>query len=180
MNDETRADFITRGRVVTAVRRQLDGEGFVEVETPVLQPRYGGAFARPFVTHHNELDRDLFLRIATELYLKRLIVGGLERVYELGKDFRNEGVSFKHNPEFTMLEWYEAYADYNDTMNRVERLVARVAQEVLDTTTVQFRGEEIDLSAPWRRLSLVAALRARGARPAAEADPRRRLVPQTF
>ena len=107
-------------RVVTAIRAFLDGEGFVEVETPVLQPRYGGAFARPFVTHHNELDRDFYLRIATELYLKRLIVGGLERVYELGKDFRNEGVSFKHNPEFTMLEWYEAYADYRDTMDRIE------------------------------------------------------------
>ena len=117
MNEETREVFITRARVITAVRRALDEEGFVEVETPVLQPRYGGAFARPFVTHHNELDADLFLRIATELYLKRLIVGGLERVYEIGKDFRNEGVSFKHNPEFTMLEWYEAYADYGDTMD---------------------------------------------------------------
>ena len=110
------------------MRAYLDGEGFVEVETPVLQPRYGGAFARPFVTHHNELERDLYLRIATELYLKRLIVGGLERVYELGKDFRNEGVSFKHNPEFTMLEWYEAYADYHDTMARIETLVETVAR----------------------------------------------------
>ncbi|MGI8422198.1 MAG: amino acid--tRNA ligase-related protein, partial [Gaiellaceae bacterium] len=110
MNEETRADFVTRTRVVSAVRRYLDGEGFLEVETPVLQPRYGGAAARPFVTHHNQLEQDLYLRIATELYLKRLIVGGLERVYEIGKDFRNEGVSFKHNPECTMLEWYEAYA----------------------------------------------------------------------
>ena len=135
MNEETREVFITRARVITAVRRALDEEGFVEVETPVLQPRYGGAFARPFVTHHNELDADLFLRIATELYLKRLIVGGLERVYEIGKDFRNEGVSFKHNPEFTMLEWYEAYADYGDTMDRIERLVERVAREVLGTTS---------------------------------------------
>src|SRR3954469_24228483 len=116
MNEETRADFMLRARMVTAIRRALDDEGFVEVETPVLQPRYGGAFARPFSTHHNELDQTLYLRIATELYLKRLIVGGLERVYEIGKDFRNEGVSFKHNPEFTMLEWYEAYADYRDTM----------------------------------------------------------------
>ncbi|HEX3291918.1 MAG TPA: amino acid--tRNA ligase-related protein, partial [Gaiella sp.] len=107
MNEETRAVFVTRAKVVTAIRRALDEWGFVEVETPVLQPRYGGAFARPFVTHHNELDADLYLRIATELPLKRLIVGGLERVYEIGKDFRNEGVSFKHNPEFTMLEWYE-------------------------------------------------------------------------
>ena len=136
MNEETRADFLLRARIVTAVRRALDDEGFVEVETPVLQPRYGGAFARPFETHHNELDQTLYLRIATELYLKRLIVGGLERVYEIGKDFRNEGVSFKHNPEFTMLEWYEAYADYRDTMDRMERLVARVAQETLGTTKV--------------------------------------------
>src|SRR5581483_6555301 len=116
MNAETRADFLLRTRMVTAIRRALDEDGFVEVETPILQPSYGGAFARPFVTHHNELDQTLYLRIASELYLKRLIVGGLERVYEIGKDFRNEGVSFKHNPEFTMLEWYEAYADYEDTM----------------------------------------------------------------
>ena len=141
--------------------RYLDGEGFVEVETPVLQPRYGGAFARPFVTHHNELERDLYLRIATELYLKRLIVGGLERVYELGKDFRNEGVSFKHNPEFTMLEWYEAYADYRDTMARIETLVETVAREVLGTTTVQFRGHELELKAPWARVRFTDALEAK-------------------
>ena len=116
MNEEVRADFILRARIVSAVRRFLDGDGFIEVETPILQPRYGGAFAEPFVTHHNVLDQDLYLRIATELYLKRLIVGGLEKVYEIGKDFRNEGVTYKHNPEFTMLEWYEAYADYQDTM----------------------------------------------------------------
>ena len=136
MNEETARGLRPRARVVTAIRRVLDEWGFVEVETPVLQPRYGGAFARPFVTHHNELDADLYLRIATELYLKRLIVGGLERVYEIGKDFRNEGVSFKHNPEFTMLEWYEAYADYRDTMARIEQLVERVAREVLGTTAV--------------------------------------------
>jgi lysyl-tRNA synthetase, class II len=158
VNEETRGDFVLRSRVVTAIRAYLDGEGFVEVETPVLQPRYGGAFARPFVTHHNELDRDFYLRIATELYLKRLIVGGLERVYELGKDFRNEGVSFKHNPEFTMLEWYEAYADYRDTMDRIETLVARVAQEVLGRTTVSFRGHELDLRAPWARIRFTDAL----------------------
>ena len=111
-----------------AIRRWLDERGFLEVETPILQPLYGGALARPFVTHHNELDRDLFLRIADELYLKRLIVGGLERVYEIGKDFRNEGVSHKHNPEFTMLEWYEAYADYNDIANRLEELISYVAE----------------------------------------------------
>src|SRR4026209_2316368 len=139
MNDDSRELFLLRARVVTAIRRFLDEEGFVEVETPVLQPRYGGAFAHPFVTHSNELDADLYLRIATELYLKRLIVGGLERVYEIGKDFRNEGVSFKHNPEFTMLEWYEAYADYGDTMARIERLVERVAREVRGTTVVSFR-----------------------------------------
>jgi lysyl-tRNA synthetase class 2 len=158
MNEETREVFLTRARIVSAIRRTLDEWGFVEVETPVLQPRYGGAFARPFVTHHNELDADLYLRIATELYLKRLIVGGLERVYEIGKDFRNEGVSFKHNPEFTMLEWYEAYADYNDTMERIEQLVSRTAQEVLGTTTVTFRGHELDLAGPWRRVTFVASL----------------------
>jgi len=162
MNEETRRVFLLRAKLVTAIRRALDEDGFVEVETPVLQPRYGGAFARPFETHHNELDQNLYLRIATELYLKRLIVGGLEKVYEIGKDFRNEGVSFKHNPEFTMLEWYEAYADYDDTMNRVENLVARVAEEVLGTTTVEFRGEQIDLSAPWRRISFVDALHEQG------------------
>jgi lysyl-tRNA synthetase class 2 len=158
MNEETRDTFVTRAKVVTAIRRALDEWGFVEVETPMLQPRYGGAFARPFVTHHNELDADFYLRIATELYLKRLIVGGLERVYELGKDFRNEGVSFKHNPEFTMLEWYEAYADYRDIMRRIERLVERVAMEVLGSTLVTFRGHEIELGGPWKRVRFVDAL----------------------
>ena len=160
MNEETRDVFVTRARIVTAIRRILDEWGFVEVETPVLQPRYGGAFARPFVTHHNELDADLYLRIATELYLKRLIVGGLERVYEIGKDFRNEGVSFKHNPEFTMLEWYEAYADYTDTMARIEQLIERVAREVSGSSTVTFRGNEIDLAGPWRRVTFVESLEA--------------------
>ena len=162
MNEETRADFVLRSRIVTAVRGYLDGEGFLEVETPVLQPRYGGAFARPFVTHHNELERDLYLRIATELYLKRLIVGGLERVYELGKDFRNEGVSYKHQPEFTMLEWYEAYADYRDTMARIETMVEAVALQVLGRTTVAFRGHEVDLSSPWQRVRFADALAAHG------------------
>jgi lysyl-tRNA synthetase class 2 len=157
MNEETRADFILRARMVTAIRRFLDEDGFVEVETPILQPRYGGAFARPFATHHNELDQTLYLRIATELYLKRLIVGGLERVYEIGKDFRNEGVSYKHNPEFTMLEWYEAYANYEDTMARMERLVARAAEETTGSTRVTFRGHEIDF-AHWRRIKLIDAL----------------------
>ena len=158
VNDDTREAFITRTRLVSAIRRYLDERGFIEVETPVLQPRYGGAFARPFVTHHNELDADLYLRIATELYLKRLIVGGLEKVYEIGKDFRNEGISYKHQPEFTMLEWYEAYADYRDTMSRIEDLVQTVAHETIGTTKVKFRGREVDLEAPWRRLRLPDAL----------------------
>jgi lysyl-tRNA synthetase class 2 len=158
MNEETRADFILRARLVTAIRRYLDDRGFLEVETPILQPRYGGAFARPFVTRSNELDRDLYLRIATELYLKRLIVGGLDRVYELSKDFRNEGVSFKHHPEFTMLEWYEAYADYEDIMARIEDLVATVTLEVTGSTEVEFRGHRIDLAPPWQRLPFVDSL----------------------
>ncbi len=176
MNEDVRGDFITRSRMISAIRRYLDDRGFLEVETPVLQPRYGGAFARPFTTHHNELARDFYLRIATELYLKRLIVGGLERVYELGKDFRNEGVSFKHNPEFTMLEWYEAYADYRDTMVLIENLVADVTHEVLGTTVVQFRGSEIDLKAPWRRLKFADALEEHGLWTRDEAELRRRLT----
>jgi lysyl-tRNA synthetase class 2 len=175
MNEESRADFQLRARMVSAIRGALDDEGFVEVETPVLQPRYGGAFARPFSTHHNELDQTLYLRIATELYLKRLIVGGLERVYELGKDFRNEGVSFKHNPEFTMLEWYEAYADYRDTMDRMEGLVARVAQETTGSTKVTFRGHEIDL-AKWQRVKLVDALEEHDLWTRDEGDLRTRLA----
>jgi lysyl-tRNA synthetase class 2 len=161
-NEETRADFELRTRMVSAIRRYLDERGFLEVETPVLQPRYGGAFAEPFVTHYNELDADFYLRIATELYLKRLIVGGLERVYELGKDFRNEGISYKHAPEFTMLEWYEAYADYTDTMARIEELVESVARETTGGTQAAFRGHEIDLKVPWRRLKLVDALEELG------------------
>jgi lysyl-tRNA synthetase, class II len=160
MNEDARAFTLLRARVVTAIRGYLDGEGFVEVETPILQPRYGGAFANPFVTRSNELDTDLYLRIATELYLKRLIVGGLERVYEIGKDFRNESVSYKHQPEFTMLEWYEAYADFRDTMDRIEVMVERVATEVLGTTAVEFRGHAIDLRRPWRRLGFVESLEA--------------------
>jgi lysyl-tRNA synthetase, class II len=175
VNEETRRDFDIRTRMVTAIRRQLDEWGFLEVETPVLQPRYGGAFAEPFVTHSNELDTDLYLRIATELYLKRLIVGGLERVYELGRDFRNESVSYKHQPEFTMVEWYEAYADYRDTMERIEQLVAAVAEEVTGTTTVSFRGHEIDLAPPWRRVMLLDALEAEGLWTQDEAELRARL-----
>jgi lysyl-tRNA synthetase class 2 len=158
-NEETRELFAVRGQTVTAVRSWLEQRGFVEVETPVLQPLYGGALARPFTTHHNALDRDLYLRIATELYLKRCVVGGIDRVYELGKDFRNEGISHKHNPEFTMLEWYEAYADYNDGAERLEQLVSGVAQEVLGRTTVERDGETIELAPPWRRISLREAIR---------------------
>jgi lysyl-tRNA synthetase class 2 len=151
-NAESRELFILRTRIVRAIRNWLDDRGFLEVETPILQPLYGGALARPFVTHHNQLDRDFFLRIADELYLKRLIVGGLERVYEIGKDFRNEGVSHKHNPEFTMLEWYEAYADYNDIANRLEELISYVADEV------GYDGP-IDFSRPWKRITLRDAIR---------------------
>jgi len=174
MNEETRRAFEVRTRMVASIRRYLDANGFLEVETPVLQPRYGGAFAEPFVTHSNELDADLYLRIATELYLKRLIVGGLERVYEIGKDFRNEGVSYKHQPEFTMLEWYEAYADYRDTMARLEELVATVAEESIGTTKVTFRGHELDLSS-WRRVKLVDALEEQGLWTREEEELRRRL-----
>jgi lysyl-tRNA synthetase class 2 len=176
MNEDSRADFELRTRIVTAVRRYLDAHGFLEVETPVLQPRYGGAFAEPFVTHSNELDVDLYLRIATELYLKRLIVGGLERVYELGRDFRNESVSYKHAPEFTMVEWYEAYADYEDTMRRIEELVATVANGTIGTTKVTFRGHDVDLAPPWRRLKLLDALEERGLWTSDEAELRSRLI----
>jgi lysyl-tRNA synthetase class 2 len=150
-NEEARELFLLRARVITTVRRYLDSQGFVEVETPVLQPLYGGALARPFTTHHNALDRTLYLRIATELYLKRLIVGGLERVYELGKDFRNEGVDSTHNPEFTMLEFYEAYADYGAIAARCEELVAFVASEI------GYAGP-IDFSPPWRRETVAGAI----------------------
>jgi lysyl-tRNA synthetase, class II len=160
-NEETRELFLKRARVVAAVRRWFDSRGFFEAETPVLQPLYGGALARPFTTHHNALDRDLYLRIATELYLKRLVVGGIEKVYELGKDFRNEGVSQKHNPEFTMVEWYEAYADYQDVATELESLVSSVAQEVLGTTKIERDGEAIDLAPPWRRVTLGEAIKER-------------------
>ena len=150
-DEDARALFVTRAKVISAMRRFLDDEHFIEVETPVLQPIYGGAAARPFTTHFNALDRTMYLRIATELYLKRCIVGGLERVYELGKDFRNEGLSPKHNPEFTMLEWYEAYADYHDAADRYERLVSTVAQ------AIDYEGE-IDFTPPWTRKTLGGAI----------------------
>jgi lysyl-tRNA synthetase class 2 len=176
MSEDSRHDFELRARMVASIRRYLDSLGFVEVETPILQPRFGGALADPFVTHSNELDQTLYLRIATELYLKRLIVGGLERVYELGRDFRNESVSYKHAPEFTMVEWYEAYADYQDTMRRIEELVETVAQETIGTTKVTFRGHEVDLAAPWRRVKLVEQLEERGLWTRDEAELRRLLT----
>jgi lysyl-tRNA synthetase, class II len=163
MNEDTRRDVVIRTRMIAAIRRYLDDEGFLEVETPILQPRYGGAFAEPFVTHSKYLDQDVYLRIADELYLKRLIVGGLEKVYEIAKDFRNEGVSYKHSPEFTQLEWYEAYVDYRDTMERTETLVSRAADAAIGTTKVRFRGHEIDLDPPWLRVRFVDALESSGA-----------------
>jgi lysyl-tRNA synthetase class 2 len=150
-SEDARRRFVDRARIVSAIRSYLDGERFVEVETPVLQPLYGGALARPFTTHHNALDRTFYLRIATELYLKRLIVGGMERVYELGKDFRNEGVSTRHNPEFTMVEWYEAYADYADEAKRLEAMVAGLAG------AIDYEGE-LDFAAPWRRVTFHEAI----------------------
>jgi lysyl-tRNA synthetase class 2 len=162
VNEDSRREALMRTRIVAEARRWLDSEGFVEVETPILQPRYGGGFAEPFVTHYNHLDQDYYLRIADELYLKRLIVGGLEKVYEIGKDFRNEGISYKHHPEFTQLEWYEAYADYRDTMERMENLVEQVANAVLGKTTVTYRGHEVDLKKPWERVKLVDALEEQG------------------
>jgi lysyl-tRNA synthetase, class II len=151
-NGDARKVFIDRAKIISAIRSYLDGEGFVEVETPVLQPLYGGALARPFTTHHNALDRDLYMRIATELYLKRLLVGGLERVYELGKNFRNEGLSPKHNPEFTVIEWYEAYADYNDAAARLEGLVGAATQ------AAGYVGELDFATTPWRRVSFAGAI----------------------
>jgi lysyl-tRNA synthetase, class II len=158
VNEDSRRDVFVRARAVAAIRRWLDDHGFVEVETPVLQPLYGGAEARPFTTHHNELDRTFFLRIATELYLKRLIVGGLERVYEIGKNFRNEGVSFKHNPEFTVLEWYEAYADAGTTMARVEHAVGAAAQAALGAPAVTVGDRDVSLAPPWPRVPLREAI----------------------
>ena len=157
-NEEVRQLFVTRTRVVTAMRRFLDGRGFLEVETPILQPLYGGATARPFETYHHALEQKLYLRISDELYLKRLIIGGYERVYEIGKDFRNEGISTKHNPEFTMMECYQAYADYHDMMALTEEMIASIAQEVLGTARITYQGHEINLTPPWRRVTLRQAI----------------------
>ena len=157
-NERVRRTFVTRTRLVSAIRRFLDERGFLEVETPVLQPIYGGAAARPFVTHHQVLDTDLYLRISDELYLKRLIIGGLDRVYEIGRDFRNEGISTIHNPEFTQIEVYQAYADYHDIMCLVEQLWHAVAQEILGRTKLTYQGQEVDLTPPWKRVTMHDAI----------------------
>ncbi len=159
VNPEVKEVFITRSRIIKAIRNYLDNRGFLEVETPMMHPIPGGAAARPFITHHNTLDMDLYLRIAPELYLKRLLVGGLERVYEINRNFRNEGISTKHNPEFTMLELYQAYADYNDMMDLTEDLIATVSREVLGTLTVEYEGQKVDLTPPWPRIPMLVAIR---------------------
>jgi lysyl-tRNA synthetase class 2 len=158
VNPEVREIFRKRAQIIRALQHFLDERGFIEVETPILQPIYGGAAARPFVTHHNQLHQDLYLRISFELYLKRLLVGNLERVYEIGRDFRNEGVSYKHNPEFTQIEFYMAYADYQEVMELTEQMVAYAAEQVIGSTTIVYKGHTIDLSPPWKRLRLSDAL----------------------
>ena len=159
VNPDVKDTFIRRSRILSAIRTFLDGRGYHEVETPILNVIAGGAAARPFITHHNALDIDLYLRIATELYLKRLIVGGMEKVYEIGRVFRNEGIDVRHNPEFTSIEMYEAYTDYHGMMRLTEEMVAQVAQEVLGTTRVAYAGTEVDLTPPWRRLTMLEAVR---------------------
>ncbi|MDP4164635.1 MAG: lysine--tRNA ligase [Bacillota bacterium] len=159
MSEESRKTFISRSRIIQEMRRYLDSHGYLEVETPMMHSIAGGASARPFITHHNALDMQLYMRIAIELHLKRLIVGGLEKVYEIGRVFRNEGVSTRHNPEFTMIELYEAYADYRDIMSLTENLIAHIAQEVLGTTTVQYGEYEVDLKPEWTRLHMVDAIK---------------------
>jgi lysyl-tRNA synthetase class 2 len=159
-NSESRQVFVARSKIIAAMRRFLDGRGFIEVETPVLQSLYGGAFARPFVTYYNALEQNYYLRIATELYLKRLIVGGIERVYEIGKNFRNEGIDTKHTPEFTMMESYEAYADYNDVMRMVEDMLGFMCQDALGSQMVAFGEHTLDFSGPWRRVPVRDAVLA--------------------
>ena len=161
-NDDIMPTFVHRSRIIEAVRSFMNGRGFVEVDTPVLVPVAAGALARPFVTHHNALDQQLYMRIATELYLKRLIVGGFDKVYEIGRIFRNEGVDLDHNPEFTMMESYEAYADYTDVMSMVEEMVCHAAETALNSSTVQYKEHEIDLKPPWRRLPFCEGMREYG------------------
>jgi lysyl-tRNA synthetase, class II len=157
-NPDAKKIFETRSKVVTAIRDFLNKRGFLEVETPILQPEAGGATARPFITHHNALDRDFYLRIALELHLKRLIIGGFDKVYEIGRVFRNEGIDFKHNPEFTMLESYEAYADYQDVMKMVEEMVSSVCQQVAGTMKIEYNGQTIDFTPPWKRIDMRQAI----------------------
>ncbi|SDF17510.1 lysine--tRNA ligase [Sporolituus thermophilus] len=158
VNPEVRNTFILRSRIIQAMRRYLDNKGFLEVETPMMHPIAGGAAARPFITYHNALDMNLYMRIAPELYLKRLIVGGFERVYEIGRVFRNEGISIRHNPEFTLMELYQAYADYQDIMKITEEIIAQVALDVLGTTKITYQGQEIDLTPPWTRMTMPEAI----------------------
>ncbi len=158
-SEESQKTFVTRSRIIQAMRRYFDDQGFLEVETPMLHSIAGGASARPFITHHNALDMPMYMRIAIELHLKRLIVGGLEKVYEIGRVFRNEGVSTRHNPEFTMLELYEAYADYNDVMDLTENVIAYIAKEVLGTTVIPYGDYEVDLTPKWTRLHMVDAIK---------------------
>ncbi len=157
-NPEVRNIFATRAKIVASLRRQLDARNFIEVETPMMQPLYGGAAARPFVTHHNTLDVDLYLRIAPELYLKRLIVGGLDRVYEINRNFRNEGISFKHNPEFTMMEFYAAYTDYTWLMDFTENLIRQAATDAHGSASIEYQGRALDFSQPFHRLTICAAI----------------------
>ncbi len=159
VNPDVQKTFITRSRIIQSMRRYLDDRGYLEVETPTLHSIAGGAAARPFITHHNALDMQLYMRIAIELHLKRLIVGGLEKVYEIGRVYRNEGISTRHNPEFTMIELYEAYADYEDIMRLTESLIAHIAQEVLGTTKIAYQGQEVDLTPSWRRVSMTELIR---------------------
>lgn len=159
VNPNVRDTFVKRSKIISTLRNILNEKDFLEVETPMMHPIPGGAAARPFVTHHNALDMQLYMRIAPELYLKRLIVGGFERVYELGRVFRNEGISIKHNPEFTMVELYQAYADYNDLMALTEELVSKTAQEVLGTMKINYQGQEIDLTPPWNRITMIDAVK---------------------
>src|SRR5699024_7045013 len=156
---EVKETFILRSNIIKAIREYLDDRGFIEVETPILNTIAGGANAKPFITHHNTLDIDMYLRIANELYLKRLIVGGFEKVYEMGRMFRNEGISHKHNPEFTSIELYQAYVDYEEMMRLTENLVAYVAEKTLGATKINYQGKEIDLTPPWRRLDMAEAVK---------------------